>query len=82
MAKTIVLGPAPHDLEDHLYDEVVAANCNAATLATAFRSRSIDVWNRKIEPEAGRPVPPQALAESDPTKAEPLDLLQPAYGLP
>jgi hypothetical protein len=47
-AKFIVLGPVPHDLEDHLYDDTVVTNCSAATLATAFSYRSVDLSNRSV----------------------------------
>ncbi len=76
-AKILVLGPAPHDLEDHLYDDTVAADCSAATLATALSNRSMDLWNRTIGWNTGKPEPRRAPEESDPTKAEPSDLLQP-----
>ena len=76
-AKILLLGPAPHDLEDYLYDDTVAADCSAATLATALSNRSVDLWNRTIGWNTGKSEPPRAPEESDPTKAEPSDLLQP-----
>ncbi len=81
-AKILVLGPAPHDLEDYLYDDMVAADCSAAALATALSNRSVNLWDRTIGSSAGKPEPPRAPEESDPTKAEPSDLLQPPGGEP
>jgi hypothetical protein len=74
-ARIIVVGNVPHDLQDHLYDVAVAANCDAANLANAFISRSIDLWNKRLDrvPDGLRWL--QTPAESDPTKAHPQDLL-------
>lgn len=76
-AKILVLGPAPYDLEDYLYDDMVAADCSAATLATALSNRSMDLWDRTIGWSTGKSELRRAPQESDPTKAEPSDLLQP-----
>lgn len=81
-AKILVLGPAPHDLEDDLYDETVAADCSAAALATALSNRNVDLWDRTIGSNAGKPEPPRAPEESDPSKAEPSDLPQPTRAEP
>jgi hypothetical protein len=75
-AKIIVLGPVPHDLEDHLYDDAVVKGCSAATLATAFNDRSVDLWN-SLGKTSTKPEPLRPPAESDPTKADPSDLAQP-----
>ncbi len=77
-AKIILLGPAPHDLQDNLYDDTVAADCSAATLATALSNRSMDVWHQTIGSNTGKSELWRAPEESDPTKAEPSDLLQPS----
>jgi hypothetical protein len=76
-AKILVLGPAPHDLEDYLYDDTVAADCTAATLATALSNRSVDLRDRTIGWNTGKSELRRAPEESDPTKAEPSDLLRP-----
>jgi hypothetical protein len=71
LARIMLLGSAPQELEDHLYDDTVPPDCNAASLATAFETHSIDLRNRSIGPK-----------ESDPTKADPSDLLQPPTAAP
>jgi hypothetical protein len=77
-AKIILLGPAPHDLQDHLYDDTVAADCSAATLATALSNRSMDLWHQTIGWNTGKSELRRAHEESDPTKTGPLDLLPPS----
>ncbi len=54
-AKIILLGSAPHDLQDNLYDDTVAADCSAATLAAALSNRSVDLWERTIGWNTGKP---------------------------
>jgi hypothetical protein len=58
LARIMLLGSAPQELEDHLYDDSIPPDCDAASLATAFPK------------------------ESDPTKADPSDLLQPPIAGP
>jgi hypothetical protein len=77
-AKILVLGPAPHGLEDYLYDDTVAVDCSAATLATALSNRSMDLWDRTIGWSTGKSELRRAPGESDPTKAAPSVLLQPS----
>ena len=81
-AKIILLGLAPRDFEDHLYDDTVAANCNVATLATAFSNRSVYLSDRRVGLHTGKAELPLVPVESDPTKAKPSDLLQPPGGGP
>jgi hypothetical protein len=54
LAKILVLGPAPYDLEDYLYDDMVAVDCSAAALATALSNRSVDLWDRTIGWNTGK----------------------------
>jgi hypothetical protein len=81
-AKILVLGPAPHDLEDYLYDDTVAADCTAATLATALSNRSVDLWDRPIGWNTDKSELRRAPEESDPTKSDPSALLQPSSAKP
>lgn len=82
LARIMLLGSAPQDLEDHLYDDVVPPDCNAASLATAFETRSIDLWNRSIGWNKREADLPRFPKESNPTKADPSDLLLPPTAAP
>jgi hypothetical protein len=82
LARIMLLGSAPHELEDHLYDDTVAPDCNAASLATAFETHSIDLRNRSIGWNHREADLPRFPKESDPTKADPSDLLQPPIPAP
>jgi hypothetical protein len=82
LARIMLLGSAPQELEDHLYDDIVPPDCNAASLATAFETRSIDLWNRSISWNNREPDLPRFPKESDPTKADPSDLLLPPTAAP
>ena len=81
-AKIIVLGPVPHDLEDHLDDDTVVTNCSAATLATAFSDRSVDLWSKRVGWKGPTPESWRTPEESDPTKADPSDLAEPSIAEP
>lgn len=81
-AKIVMLGPVPHDLDDHLYDDMVELDCSPAAFATVFCNRSIDRWDRPISSSPGQPEPSPTPDESDPTKAEPSDLPQPPSAKP
>jgi hypothetical protein len=82
LARIMLLGSAPQELEDHLYDDSIPPDCDAASLATAFEMRSIDLWNRSIGWNHREPDLPRFPKESDPTKADPSDLLQPPIAGP
>lgn len=77
LSRIVVLGAAPYDLEDHLYDETVATNCSASTLTAAFCHSSVDLWDRRNGWNIYPPEPPLILEESDPTKAKSPSLQQP-----
>jgi hypothetical protein len=82
MARILVLGLAPLDLDDNLYDDSVPPNCSAAVLAIAFETRSVDLWDQGMgwnNRKASRSRVPE---ESDPTKADPSDLLQSPIAAP
>ncbi len=81
-AKIIVLGSAPHDLKDHLYDDMVITNCSPAILATAFSNRSGSLWNRRVGWIGTTSEPWRMPEESDPTKANPSDLEHPPSAEP
>lgn len=67
---------------NEVYDDTVAANCNVATLATAFSNRSVYLLDRRVGLHTGKAELPLVPVESDPTKAKPSDLLQPPGGGP
>jgi hypothetical protein len=77
LAKIVVLGVAPWELEDHLYDETVAPDCSPETLTTAFQTNRLDLWDRSTGRNLPRTEPLRTPPESDPTKAQPTDLLPP-----
>jgi hypothetical protein len=82
LAKIIALEPVPHEFEDHLYDDIVAANCSVATLAAAFSSHSVDQLDQKMSWSSGTSQPPRTPYESDPTKTGPSGRLQPSLAKP
>lgn len=82
LARIMVLGSAPQDLEDHLYDDTFPSEVSAITLQTAFDIRSVDLWDRSIGWNDRNAKPSRVPKKSDPTKAEPPDLLQPPLAEP
>jgi hypothetical protein len=82
LARIMLLGSAPRELEDHLYDETLPPDCSSAIFAMAFEARSIDLWDRSIGWNHRKADQPRVPEESDPTKAEPSDLLQPPVTAP
>lgn len=71
LARIIVLGQPPWQLEDYLYDHTVQENCSPAMLTNAFEANSVDLWNYSAARSSGRDGLPRWPAESDPSKAKP-----------
>lgn len=82
LARIIVLGKAPRELEDYLYDHTVPEGCTSAMLIAAFNARSAELWNYHVVLDGLENEGKQIPSESDSSKAVPSDLEEPSQPRP